>query len=200
MAATETLLVVENEAAIKTLVQIALERHGYVVLAAEYTDVPSAFGPKLNMNLPLPLLREPALAYGPVNLISDPDGVVRSALLGLLFQDRIFPAFAYQTYRAIDPQAHDAPASWNQLQDAVTYINYRGPPRTYPEVPYYRVLRDEIEAAFFRVPSIVALRNPLPDTLIPKETGLCVPPGDPGALADARRTDRVRASLTRGAR
>jgi DNA-binding response OmpR family regulator len=29
------LLVVENEAAIKTLVQMALERHGYVVLTAE---------------------------------------------------------------------------------------------------------------------------------------------------------------------
>lgn len=34
-AATETLLVVENEAAIKHLVQVALERHGYVVLTAE---------------------------------------------------------------------------------------------------------------------------------------------------------------------
>jgi DNA-binding response OmpR family regulator len=32
---TATLLVVENEAAIKTLVQMALERHGYVVLSAE---------------------------------------------------------------------------------------------------------------------------------------------------------------------
>ena len=35
MAATETVLVVENEAAIKALVQMALERHGYVVLTAE---------------------------------------------------------------------------------------------------------------------------------------------------------------------
>jgi two-component system, cell cycle sensor histidine kinase and response regulator CckA len=35
MAATETLLVVENEIAIKMLVQMALERHGYVVLTAE---------------------------------------------------------------------------------------------------------------------------------------------------------------------
>jgi two-component system cell cycle sensor histidine kinase/response regulator CckA len=35
MAATETLLVVENETAIKTLVQMALQRHGYVVLTAE---------------------------------------------------------------------------------------------------------------------------------------------------------------------
>ncbi len=35
MAAPETLLVVENETAIKTLVRMALERHGYVVLTAE---------------------------------------------------------------------------------------------------------------------------------------------------------------------
>jgi DNA-binding NtrC family response regulator len=35
MAATETLLVVENETAITALVQMALERHGYVVLTAE---------------------------------------------------------------------------------------------------------------------------------------------------------------------
>jgi two-component system cell cycle sensor histidine kinase/response regulator CckA len=34
-AVTETLLVVENESAIRTLVQMALERHGYLVLAAE---------------------------------------------------------------------------------------------------------------------------------------------------------------------
>jgi|SRR5262245_51631244 len=35
MVVPATLLVVENEAAIVTLVQIALERHGYVVLTAE---------------------------------------------------------------------------------------------------------------------------------------------------------------------
>jgi DNA-binding NtrC family response regulator len=35
MAQTETLLVVENEAAIRNLVQMALERQGFVVLAAE---------------------------------------------------------------------------------------------------------------------------------------------------------------------
>jgi two-component system cell cycle sensor histidine kinase/response regulator CckA len=33
--ATETLLVVENETAVRALVQMALERHGYAVLTAE---------------------------------------------------------------------------------------------------------------------------------------------------------------------
>jgi CheY-like chemotaxis protein len=35
MTPTETLLVVENEAAIRALVKMALERHGYAVLSAE---------------------------------------------------------------------------------------------------------------------------------------------------------------------
>lgn len=35
MSAPETLLVVENEPAVRGLVQVALERHGYLVLTAE---------------------------------------------------------------------------------------------------------------------------------------------------------------------
>jgi len=45
--------------------------------------------------------------------------------------------------------------------------------------------RPVFEAAYFKVPSIVAVSAPLPDTLIPKKTGLSIPPGDPRALADA---------------
>ena len=45
--------------------------------------------------------------------------------------------------------------------------------------------RPVFEAAFHRVPSIVAISGPLPDTLVPKETGLAIPAGDPRALADA---------------
>lgn len=50
---------------------------------------------------------------------------------------------------------------------------------------YDAVGRPVFEAAYFRVPSIVALSEPLPDTLVPRETGLNVPPGDARALADA---------------
>jgi glycosyltransferase involved in cell wall biosynthesis len=45
--------------------------------------------------------------------------------------------------------------------------------------------RPVIEAAFWKVPSIVAVRDPQPDTMIHRETGLCIEPGDPGAIADA---------------
>ena len=45
--------------------------------------------------------------------------------------------------------------------------------------------RPVIEAAWFRVPSIVALDRPLPDTLVDGETGVCIPSRNPEALAAA---------------
>lgn len=45
--------------------------------------------------------------------------------------------------------------------------------------------RPVFEAAFSKVPSIVALTDPRPDTFIHGETGLCIPPADAAALADA---------------
>jgi glycosyltransferase involved in cell wall biosynthesis len=45
--------------------------------------------------------------------------------------------------------------------------------------------RPVFEAAFSGVPSIVAMRDPRPDTLIDGETGLCIPARDPQALAAA---------------
>ena len=128
----------------------AIQSAGNVILAAEYSEVPGAFGPKISMSLPLPLLREHALGYGPVNLIPDEDGVVRSALLGLPFQDRVFPAFAYQVYHAINDQTMPASPTLIPLRAQLTYINYRGPARSHQVVPYYRVLRDELDPAFFK--------------------------------------------------
>ena len=45
--------------------------------------------------------------------------------------------------------------------------------------------RPTIEAALFKVPSIVAIRNPESDTMIHGETGLCIEEKSPSALADA---------------
>jgi len=45
--------------------------------------------------------------------------------------------------------------------------------------------RPVFEAAFFKVPSIVAIENPIEDTIIHAQTGLCVEPKNPVALADA---------------
>lgn len=45
--------------------------------------------------------------------------------------------------------------------------------------------RPVFESAFFAVPSIVCVREPTPDTLVPDVTGVCIPERDPRALADA---------------
>jgi glycosyltransferase involved in cell wall biosynthesis len=45
--------------------------------------------------------------------------------------------------------------------------------------------RPVFEAAFSAVPAIVALSDPKPDTIVPGETGLCIPPRDAEALAQA---------------
>jgi adenylate cyclase len=128
----------------------AIQMAGNVVLASEYTQVPGAFGAKASMSLPIPLLRDRALSYGPVNLIPDQDGVVRSALLGLPFQDRVYPAFAYQIYQGIIDGIKPPTPEQTFPQPQVYYINYRGPARSYPIVPYYRVLQDELEPSFFK--------------------------------------------------
>jgi glycosyltransferase involved in cell wall biosynthesis len=45
--------------------------------------------------------------------------------------------------------------------------------------------RPVIEAAFYKVPSIIAITKPLSDTLIDNETGICIYPKDHKALAKA---------------
>jgi glycosyltransferase involved in cell wall biosynthesis len=45
--------------------------------------------------------------------------------------------------------------------------------------------RPVIEAAFFKIPSIVSTGRAAKDTIVHGQTGLCVPPQKPGALADA---------------
>ncbi len=64
--------------------------------------------------------------------------------------------------------------------------------------------RPVIEAAFFGVPSIVAVRDPQPDTIIHNETGICIDSPDPTRLADAiehlQRNPSERARLGDGAR
>jgi len=125
----------------------AVRDAGNVILAAEFTEVASDFGPRTTVNLPIPLVREHALGYGPANLVTDRDGIVRRARLALAFQDRIFPGFAYQIYQGFEGQKNQ---QGREISSVPQLINFRGPARSYPIVPYYRILRDEIDPAVFR--------------------------------------------------
>lgn len=125
----------------------AIREAGNVVLAAEQTEVDSSFGPRSRLSLPIPLIRQYAMGYGPANLVIERDGIVRSGRFALPFQDRYFPGFAYRIYEAATGRK---PSNGDDLSTAKYFINYRGPNRSYPIAPYYRVLRDEIDPPFFR--------------------------------------------------
>lgn len=125
----------------------AIKDAGNVVLAAEYTEVPSQVGARTRLSLPIPTIRQHAIGYGPANLITDRDGIIRSGRLVLPFQDKKFPGLAYRIYQgAVGKQI----SADENLSSAPVLINFRGRARTYPIVPYYRILRDEIEPEFFR--------------------------------------------------
>jgi len=125
----------------------AIKAAGNVILAAEFTEVPSDFGPRTTVNLPIPLVREHALSYGPANLVTDRDGIVRRARQALAFQDRIFPGFAYHVYQGF---MGEKAVSGKEISLLPYLINFRGPARSYPIVPYYRILRDEIDPSVFK--------------------------------------------------
>jgi len=125
----------------------AIKGAGNVILAAVKTEVDSAFGPKERMLLPIPLIREHALGYGPVGLEFDQDGVVRRAKLALPFQDRMFPHFAYQIYQEIVGKKS---LEGEKISPVPYLINFRGPARSYPTIPYYRILKGEIETSVLR--------------------------------------------------
>ena len=88
MAATETLLVVENETAIRALVQMALERHGYAVLTAESGSEAMRLaaahpGPidLLITDVVMPDLRGPDLAK---RLVADRPGLITLFMSGYM--------------------------------------------------------------------------------------------------------------------
>ncbi len=64
--------------------------------------------------------------------------------------------------------------------------------------------RPVFEAAFFEVPSVVAVDDPLPDAVVHGQTGLAIPRPDPGLIADALQSlvqdEAFRMTLGRGAR
>ncbi len=124
----------------------AVARAGNVVLGAA-PNKRYDLGEQEDANLPIFSLRTGAAAVAPVNLDTDDDGRVRRAPMRVKAGDQVLLGFDAQLHaliaRAGRPLA-PLPAT------AEILINFRGPPRTYPWVPYYRVLNGEIPADEFR--------------------------------------------------
>lgn len=124
----------------------AVARAGVVVLGANLTTTEGEFGVKEDLNPPLPVIRKGAAAFGFVNLATGEDGFVRSGDLRLPFQQGVQLSFDHHLYDL----AVKAGIPAKPLPPARTvYINYRGPKRTFPVVPYYQVLNGEVKPEAF---------------------------------------------------
>ena len=126
----------------------AITRSGKVVLAAGLSEVRESgwIKEKRDLNPPLPLLREGAAAWGPVNIITDRDAFVRRSRLTLEFQGKEWAGFDLDIYRLA--KAAGIPAAPLPTNPEFI-INYAGPPGTFPRVAYSRVVSGEISPEIF---------------------------------------------------
>lgn len=125
----------------------AVARAGNVVLAAATTTVSESFYTKVDLNPPVAAIRRGAAAVGPVNLFVDGDGNLRRAPLRHRVGDEVMLGFDAQLARLAARRGFPAaplPAAPEIL------INFRGRPKTFPWLPYHRVVRGEVDPAMFR--------------------------------------------------
>ncbi len=144
-----------------------------VVMGAAITCVSEGFYVKQNQNFPIPVLREGAKAVAAVNMEPDPDAVLRRVPL----RHRLFDC---ATPRKDDPfldglavtltriaAAHGIPTaplpSYNEI-----LINHRGKVRTYPYVPYHRVVHGDVDPKVFKDKIVlVGVTTPILHDLFP---------------------------------
>ena len=125
----------------------AVAAAGNVVLGAAIAEDDQPLYHRETLNQPIDVIRRGAVAVAPVNMYADGDGHIRRAPLTLaLGSERIrgFDAALHVLAGRAGLPVRALPAGHTVL------VNFRGGPRTYPWVSYYRVIRDEIPAEYFR--------------------------------------------------
>jgi adenylate cyclase len=125
----------------------ALGRAGNVVLAAAHTAVSQASFVKETIHPPVSGIRERAAAFGAVNFTKDGDGFVRGGPLALSHQDTELLSFGRHLHKIAT--AAGVPSAPLPTTTEVR-INFRGGPKTFPTIPYYRILNGEIRPEAFR--------------------------------------------------
>lgn len=133
----------------------AIGRAGNVILGAAITDVQGnpvqgVAQTKTDLNPPLKILRKQAAGYGFVNLMPDDDAFIRSIQLKRTFDN---DAIANKELLSFDMPLYQLAVKTGITvapSDKTWFlINYRGGPKTFETVPYYRVLSGEVPPAMF---------------------------------------------------
>ena len=129
----------------------SVERAGNVVLAAAITQVAETLATivvrKADLNKPLPVIRRGAAGVGPVSVSVDPDGTLRRVPLRYPLGAEVIPSFdaiLHGLAKAGGVPAAPLPAR------AEVLVNFRGGPKTFPWIPYHRVVQGEVPPDTFR--------------------------------------------------
>jgi adenylate cyclase len=125
----------------------AVTHAGNVVLGAALLDDIQPFYVRTTLNQPIPLIRAGAAGVAPVNMLPDADGQVRRVPLWLSFDGERIPGLDAQLHGLMAKAGVRVAPLPNRRN---VLINFRGGMRTYPWVSYYRVLRGEIPAEYWK--------------------------------------------------
>lgn len=125
----------------------AVKKAGNVVLGAAITKVSEGFYDKIDLNPPVPDVREGAAAVAPVNVDVDQDGHLRRAVIRVSHGGELLESWDIKLYR----MARAAGLRVAPLPEGPEItINFRGGPKTFPWVPYHRILSDDVPPEAFR--------------------------------------------------
>jgi adenylate cyclase len=125
---------------------LAVARAGNVVLGAALTTVTEARFVKEDLNPPIRPIRDGARAFGYVNFEADSDAFVRRVTLAHPFQGQDLVGFDLGLYRLAGERI---PVPRSLMLERETFINFRGGPRTFPNVPYHQVLAGQVSPDVF---------------------------------------------------
>ncbi|MGH7355269.1 MAG: CHASE2 domain-containing protein [Candidatus Rokuibacteriota bacterium] len=125
----------------------AVRLAGNVVLAAAPKVEVQDFVRREVPNVPVPVIRMHAAAVAATNSIPEEDAAIRRFPISVPIAQRPAPSFDVALYQVVAKAGlpvKPLPASREYL------INFRGWPRTFKWVPYYRVLRGEVPPSLFK--------------------------------------------------
>ncbi len=167
----------------------SVRRAGNVILASARTQTLTDLGDliveKEDLNPPIPMVRRSAAGFGPVNFSYDDDAFVRWTNLTPIFQRTEWPHFNLLLYR----KAIEAGIQGHPVRESRFVINYRGGPRSFPTVPYYRVLNGEVPPEAFA--GKIVLVGPTTPVLQDVHPTPFAPQGMPGVEIHANALETV---------
>ncbi len=137
----------------------AIKGAGNVILVNSITIVSDPLYRLEQLNQPVPPLAESAASLGLANTPRDADGFVRATLAYQVHSGQVYYHWAVHAAALYFNQALSARPSQNNvalgsrnvpLYGQLFLINYRGPARTFKNVPAYQVVNGNVSPEFFK--------------------------------------------------